>query len=102
MPMPLLGHVVPNSTTMPNARRSYVTNIPYGPPIIEQKTTAQPMAPKNTGDDKNPNILKALQNLMGKESGGHQASQKQSGGIQSDVQQKPISEAQEQFRDWRR
>ena len=95
---PIEGHVVPGALVMPHTRyivgmpervqRSFVTNIPYGPPIVEAKTQAKPQQPLPTGDDRNPEIMKALQKLMGKQ---------QQGGDQ----QRPIAESLPGFRDWR-
>ena len=94
---PIEGHVVPGSLVMPQVRvivgmpervqRSFVTNIPYGPPIEEEETQAKPQQPLPTGDDRNPDILKALQKLMGGQQGGDQ--------------QKPIAESLPGYRDWR-
>ena len=95
---PIEGHVVPGSLVMPQVRvivgmpervqRSFVTNIPYGPPIEEEETQAKPQQPLPTGDDRNPDILKALQKLMGGQQGGGD-------------QQKPIAESLPGYRDWR-
>ena len=95
---PVTGHVVPGSLVMPMTRsivgmpervqRSFVTNIPYGPPIEEEKTQAKPQQPLPTGDDRNPDIMKALQKLMGGQQGGGD-------------QQKPIAESLPGYRDWR-
>ena len=95
---PIVGHVVPGALFMPQTRvivgmpervqRSYVTNTPYGPPIKETQTQAKPQQPLPTGDDRNPDIMKALQKLMGKEGGGGE-------------QQKPIAQSLPGFRDWR-
>ena len=95
---PIEGHVVPGSLVMPMTRiivgmpervqRSFVTNIPYGPPIEEEETQAKPQQPLPTGDDRNPDILKALQKLMGGQQGGGD-------------QQKPIAESLPGYRDWR-
>ena len=92
---PIEGHVVPGSLIMPQTRyivgmpervqRSYVTNIPYGPPINEVQAQAKPQQPLATGDDRNPDILNALKKLMG--------------GLST--QQKPIAESLPGFRDWR-
>lgn len=92
---PVEGHVVPGALFMPQTRyivgmpervrRSFVTNVPYGPPIKEEPAQAKPQQPAATGDDRNPDIMKALQKLMG----GQQQ------------QQKPIAESLPGFRDWR-
>ena len=96
---PIEGHVVPGSLVMPylgrvivgmpeRVQRSFVTNIPYGPPIEEEKTQAKPQQPLATGDDRNPDIMKALQKLMG-------------GQQQGGEQQKPIAQSLPGYRDWR-
>ena len=95
---PIEGHVVPGALVMPQVRyivgmpervrRSFVTNVPYGPPIKEAPTQAKPQQPLATGDDRNPDIMKALQKMMG----GQQGAQEQ---------QKPIAESLPGYRDWR-
>ena len=89
MGIPLLGHVVPHSTSIPNVRRSFVTNVPYGPPIEEAPITAKPMAPRPTGDERSPQILQQLQKLLG------------TAGSAPEGVQKPITETLPANRDWR-
>ena len=95
---PVEGHVVPGTLVMPmtryivgmpaRVRRSFVTNIPYGPAIQEEIPQAKPQQPLATGDDRNPDIMKALKKMMGSQQG-------------SPEQQKPIAESLPGYRDWR-
>ena len=87
MPTLVTGEVVPGSVVQPQfgfpfnqsmparVQRSYVTNIPHGPPIKEEPVKSVPIAPRPTGDERgNAQMMKILQNVLQKQGGGQASS----------------------------
>ena len=70
--------------------RSYVTDQPFGKPIVHEIVKAKPVVPKQTGDERNNPLLQILQKAMQNQGVG-------GGGPQAE----PIAKSQEQYRDWR-